>query len=221
MAVTLKVLRSVEGAFVDHTVDWGQCVKCRIGTLAKQHVFARGVLPCDVLFLGEAPGPTEDMTGVPFSGRAGKVFAQFVTHLNQGWFMSLPGHKQLKMAFDGLRGVGGEALRWAVTNTVLCQPVDESGGPFRAPSPEEKTNCCPRLDEFIATIAKPKAIICLGRQASDAAPFWEIKTSTGIPFVEIRHPSYIARKGGLDSVLGGEIYREDLAKALAFLIGRI
>lgn len=50
---------------------WGQCTRCSLCETREKIVIARGTVPADVLFIGEAPGEGEDSTGVPFIGPAG------------------------------------------------------------------------------------------------------------------------------------------------------
>ena len=50
-------------ALDQHRQEWAKCQKCEIGAIAFKHVLGRGRLPCDVLFLGEAPGKSEDVLG--------------------------------------------------------------------------------------------------------------------------------------------------------------
>src|SRR5690348_5841372 len=41
-------------------------------------VFGEGSADANLLFLGEAPGKNEDVTGIPFNGAAGKVLDQLL-----------------------------------------------------------------------------------------------------------------------------------------------
>jgi uracil-DNA glycosylase family 4 len=185
----LDILPEVAGLWASHRENWEHCTRCAIGDLAFKHVFARGMLPCDILFLGEAPGDTEDATGFPFVGRAGKVFDAMIGQVRgipRGW-------------------------TWAVTNVVLCKPQDAPGGSFREPTDQEKLNCRPRLDYFIESIARPKGIVCLGEHASRAAAFGEITT------LSIRHPSYIQRMGGIKSRTGGAIFDGEVTRLINFM----
>jgi uracil-DNA glycosylase len=49
------------------------CTKCRLHGLANNAVPGEGNIDADLAFIGEAPGATEDATGRPFVGRAGKL----------------------------------------------------------------------------------------------------------------------------------------------------
>lgn len=129
----------------EHVSLWKQCVRCQIGETARSHVFWRGTLPCDVLFIGEGPGQTEDLTGKPFMGRAGRLFNE--------WVSGLP-----------------PLLSWAVTNVVACRPCDGVDAPNRPPTGLEIAKCRPRLEEFILQMAKPRVVVLLGRTARLHSP---------------------------------------------------
>jgi uracil-DNA glycosylase len=49
-------------------------------------VLCRGRLPCDVLFVGEAPGVSEDVLGRPFVGPAGKLLDTIVERALDGQY---------------------------------------------------------------------------------------------------------------------------------------
>jgi len=49
------------------------CAKCRLCKTAKNPVPGEGNPNAEIVFIGEAPGETEDLTGRPFVGRAGKL----------------------------------------------------------------------------------------------------------------------------------------------------
>lgn len=123
----------------DHVREWGNCHRCEIGCLAFKHVFFRGTVPCDVCYIGEGPGKTEDVTGIPFIGRAGKLLDKWI-------------------AAAGNRSN-------CITNTVLCRPTDRRDGPNRPPTSREVSNCHPRLMDFLQKIARPKVIVALGTVA--------------------------------------------------------
>lgn len=209
MSVQLKVLADVAPEWRNHVQTWRDCTQCRIGEIANKHVFARGVLPCDILLLGEAPGDTEDSTGFPFVGRAGKLLDDFVVKIT--W------ERERRH-----RDRGGQdyvvPLQYAIANVVLCKPQDGPGQRFREPSEQEKHNCRPRLITFIQKIAKPQAIIYLGRHAQRAGPFTDQDGAT-LPSTYIKHPSAILRMGGTSSAIGAEVFATEIDKAVTFLNG--
>lgn len=49
------------------------CQKCILCSLAKNSVPGEGNINAEIVFIGEAPGATEDELGRPFVGRAGKL----------------------------------------------------------------------------------------------------------------------------------------------------
>ena len=50
--------------------NFDSCMKCKLHKCRRKVVVGRGKLPCDVLFIGEAPGVTEDMLGSAFIGES-------------------------------------------------------------------------------------------------------------------------------------------------------
>ena len=103
--------------------------------------FARGSIPADVLFIGEAPGESENVLGVPFIGPAGKLLDRIIN-----------------------KGVP-KNLTCALTNLVGCIPRDvSSGNKASEPLPEEVRSCLPRLKEFVG-IVKPRLVIAVGELA--------------------------------------------------------
>ncbi len=54
-----------------------RCIKCKTGKTGKA-VPGEGDPNADIVFLGEAPGKTEAITGRPFVGRSGKLLRQLI-----------------------------------------------------------------------------------------------------------------------------------------------
>ena len=50
-----------------------QCQNCRLASTRTKVVFGVGVVPSDIVFVGEGPGQQEDLQGEPFVGAAGKL----------------------------------------------------------------------------------------------------------------------------------------------------
>lgn len=59
-----------------------QCKKCSLCLLAKHAVPGEGNINADIVFIGEAPGATEDELGRPFVGRAGKLLDGLLEDIN-------------------------------------------------------------------------------------------------------------------------------------------
>lgn len=94
-----------------------------------------GQLAAKIVFIGEAPGRSEDEKGRPFVGAAGRILD------------------------DLLQKVGIERSQVYITNVAKCRPPSN-----RVPEEDEVAACKPYLDREIALI-KPKVICILGRTA--------------------------------------------------------
>lgn len=124
--------------------DWKNCDRCLLAANRSNVVLAKGKVPCDVLFCGEAPGRSEDALGAPFVGPAGKLL-------------------------DGIIGRSvPEGTRVAFANVLGCIPLNEDGDVKIADLPKESVEACrPRLERFILEVAWPRLIVCLGKVAAE------------------------------------------------------
>ena len=116
-----------------------QCEKCNRCELAKSRtnlVFGRGNPEAKLMFIGEAPGEKEDLSGQPFVGMAGKLLEQY------------------------LNCVGIGADDYYIANILKCRPPKN-----RDPLPEEEDACIEHLRAQVAII-RPRLIVCLGRIAA-------------------------------------------------------
>jgi uracil-DNA glycosylase family 4 len=108
------------------------CVRCPLHQTRTQVVFGNGNADADLMFVGEAPGATEDRMGLPFVGQAGKLL-------------------------DLLLGeIGLQREDVFVINTLKCRPPDN-----RDPHPNEIEACRSYLDKQIELI-EPTVICTLG-----------------------------------------------------------
>jgi len=120
--------------------------------------------------MGEAPGESEDSTGLPFVGLSGKLLD---TIISDSGLSKYP--------------VG-------ITNTILCTPFEDSTrSSIREPSKEETKNCSSRLLNLLQ-INAPKLVIALGKVAERTLKQLKVQHHT------IPHPSDILRSGGEESV---------------------
>ena len=116
---------------------WQGCKRCSLSSRRRRVVLARGMIPCDILFVGEAPGHSENIVGTPFVGPAGRLMQQIID-------------KALDGQYD-----------YALTNLVACIPLGEDNNKLQEP-PEECIEACePRLEEFM-DIAIPDVVIAVG-----------------------------------------------------------
>lgn len=114
------------------------CLKCEKCDLCKNRsnvVIGIGNKDAKIMFIGEGPGADEDIQGIPFVGRAGKL---------------------MDKAFEGL-GINREEVY--IANIVKCRPPNN-----RNPLDEEADSCKEYLDSQIKLV-NPEIIILLGSVA--------------------------------------------------------
>lgn len=107
-----------------------------------------GTLPCDVIFVGEAPGFSEDTLGRPFVGPAGDLLKEIIQDAEDE----------------------SQPVTKAYTNLVACVPIDpETGNKVTEPQADWIKACSERLDQIVE-IANPKAIVMVGRLSVKWSP---------------------------------------------------
>ena len=164
-----------------HVRKWEYCSQCPLGEQRNKIVLARGKIPCDILFIGEAPGASEDVIGKPFVGPAGHLLLSLIK-----------------------RTVEVSGLSYCLTNLVACFPREAKRGGTNEPPTECVLACANRLREMVR-IAKPRAIVLVGKLVSrhiageaqfrlDGKPKG-VEWLKGKPmlFAEILHPAHILR----------------------------
>jgi len=109
------------------------CTKCELHKTRTNVVFGAGDKNATLMFVGEAPGSTEDMQGLPFVGAAGKLFDKY------------------------LQAVGISRDEVYIANMLKCRPPNN-----RDPLQSEQDMCIEYLREQVRLI-RPKIIVCLGR----------------------------------------------------------
>jgi DNA polymerase len=146
------------------------CVLCETRT---NTVFMDGTGSSGILFVGEAPGETEDQRGVPFVGRAGELLTDIIT-----------------------KGMGLERSAVAIANVLKCRPPGN-----REPAPNEKELCTPFLERQIELL-RPRIVIALGKHAagyllqSDASMAQlrgRVHRRGELKVVVTYHPAYLLR----------------------------
>lgn len=178
------------------------CGSCQCES-ANKVVLCRGSIPCDVLFIGEAPGASEDILGQPFVGPAGKLLDGIIQEAfgdSELCSICLKGgiRDTLTKTPSGLVCQNGHGeppttrLRLAFTNLVGCIPAkDEETGKIGEPDKAQIKQCQPRLVEFI-DLAKPRMIVTVGALALKHMPPLDMKR--GIAKISsIVHPAAILR----------------------------
>lgn len=147
-------------------------------------VFGEGDPAARLMFVGEAPGETEDQTGRPFVGRAGQLLEKMINAM----------------------GLRREDVY--ICNVLKTRPPNNA-----TPTSEEARLCAPYLIEQIRIVA-PEAIVTLGLPAthlllettepmrSARGRWWSFPPRTGamfapdlpeIPVMPTYHPAYLLR----------------------------
>jgi uracil-DNA glycosylase family 4 len=110
-----------------------KCVRCQeLAATRKNVVFGAGNADAELMFVGEAPGASEDEQGLPFVGRAGKLLE---TLLNE---------------------IGMQRKEVFIANVLKCRPPGN-----RDPQPVEIENCREYLYRQVELI-QPRVICSLG-----------------------------------------------------------
>ena len=109
------------------------CQKCPLSQTRNNFVFGIGDPHADIVFIGEAPGKQEDLHGIPFVGRAGKLLDKILA--------------AIELKRDDVY----------ICNILKCRPPKN-----RDPLPSEVEKCEPYLIKQLQLI-DPKLIVALGR----------------------------------------------------------
>ena len=147
---------------------------------AKQAVFARGEPNAEVVIIGEGPGGEEDIQGMPFVGRAGKLLDKMIVAA-------------------GLQG------RVFITNTVYWRPPGN-----RTPTPQEQLVCSPFLERTLALVQPKLLLLAGGASAKSVLQrqegilslrgrWFDWTSSDGsqtLPAMPTLHPAFLLRQPG-------------------------
>jgi DNA polymerase len=168
-------------AWTEHVAKWEGCTRCALARQRGLICLARGDVPCDVLFIGEAPGASENALGVPFVGPAGQLLDRVIEQALGGFSLCKAGHARAN-------GYGGRSITTAYTNLVACFPEEAKGRGDNEPEVEEVLACRKRLDEFVA-LARPKLVVFVGNMVEQ----WT-NVPDGAASVKIVHPASVLRQ---------------------------
>jgi DNA polymerase len=151
---------------------------CPLKAGARRAVFARGDPAAPIMAIGEGPGAEEDIQGLPFVGRAGKLL-------------------------DRMLAAAGLADKVFITNTVFWRPPGN-----RTPTPDEQATCAPFLlraielvrPRILLLIGAAAAKSMLGRSEGILAlrgRWVEWRSPDGsleIPTLPTLHPAFLLRQ---------------------------
>jgi uracil-DNA glycosylase family 4 len=182
----------VEGDTLENIREFiGECTRCGLHKGRTKIVFGAGNPRAELVFVGEGPGHDEDVQGLPFVGRSGKLLTQMI--------------EAMGLTRDDVY----------IANVVKCRPPDN-----RPPEREEMATCSPFLVRQLAVI-KPKVIVCLGNVAAQALIGTNKSIShfrgqwfdyRGSKMMATYHPAYLLRNPSAK----GDVWN-DLKKVMAEL----
>ncbi|WP_343041051.1 uracil-DNA glycosylase [Nitratireductor arenosus] len=150
---------------------------CNLKFTAKNLAFSDGDPTADVMFVGEAPGRDEDLQGLPFVGRSGKLLDRM------------------------LAAIGLDRGKAYIANVIPWRPPGN-----RTPTPLETEICRPFIERQIE-LAAPKVLVTLGGPSAKALlrtqegilrmrGSWRTHTTASgieIPAMPTLHPAYLLR----------------------------
>jgi DNA polymerase len=149
---------------------------CALRTTAKQLVFADGNPQARIMFVGEAPGRDEDLAGLPFVGRSGKLLDLMIA------------------------AIGLDRTSAYIANVIPWRPPGN-----RTPTPQETQICLPFILRQIE-LANPDILVCLGGPSSQTllgvkegikrtrGRWFTFQTGTReIKAIATFHPAYLLR----------------------------
>lgn len=152
------------------------CTDCPLHRARRRVVFGEGALDAALMFVGEAPGRDEDLSGRPFVGRAGQLLSRMIA----------------AMGFD--------RSQVYIANVLKCRPPQN-----RTPAPDEIAACLPYLRRQIDGIA-PRVIVALGAPAARTLLETDLGINAlrgtpracalrpETPVVPTFHPAYLLRR---------------------------
>jgi uracil-DNA glycosylase family 4 len=150
---------------------------CNLKLTAKNLVFADGNPKAALMLVGEAPGREEDLEGLPFVGRSGKLLDRM------------------------LAAIGLDRGSAYIANVIPWRPPGN-----RAPTPHETEICRPFIERQIE-LANPKVMVTLGGPSARVVlnvaegvlkirGGWRSHTTASgiaIPAMPTLHPAYLLR----------------------------
>jgi DNA polymerase len=155
--------------------ELGECTRCKLHKGRTNIVYGVGSDRARLVFVGEAPGEDEDLSGEPFVGKAGQLLTRMIEAM-------------------GLRR--DEVY---ICNTVKCRPPNN-----RNPEPDELAACEPFLKGQLAAL-RAEVIVTLGKFAAQAllrdnSPISRLRGTfreyAGVPLMPTFHPAYLLRSPG-------------------------
>lgn len=148
------------------------CEQCDLHKTRTKVVFGEGKTNSKLVFIGEAPGRDEDISGTPFCGRSGKLLTNILVAC----------------------GISRDSVY--ICNILKCRPPNN-----RVPEDQEVEKC-KKYVEMQLKIIQPSYIICLGATAAqrllgESEPISALRGRQfnyhGAKVIATFHPSYALR----------------------------
>ena len=185
--------------------ECAKCNRCPLGATRLNPVFSDGNPKAEVMLIGEAPGATEDETGLPFVGQSGQLLDKIL----------------------GSIGLSRKENVY-ICNTIKCRPPLN-----RAPFPSEKDACRHFLDRQIELVAPRVILLCGGTAAASMLPadtpgITKIRgkwfdapppAPAGAKMMPIFHPSYLLRSEARDEGSPRWLMWQDMKEIRKYLEG--
>lgn len=191
MPAPVRRTLSVLSPWQRHARRWAGCTACMLHAGRTEPVLYRGELPCDALFVGEAPGKNENAVGQPFVGPAGQLLDKIIA-----------------AALDGFP----RPVTLGFTNLVACIPLGEDGDKTEAPPDDAVAACAGRVAEVVA-MARPRLLVRVGKEAQG----WltqgyrhSVEVPYDGPVCNLYHPAWMLRKP--------DVFRDQEAQRAAVIL---
>lgn len=162
---------AVSGTFDELQARIAACTACPLSQTRTHAVAGEGSLQPDVLFIGEAPGPTEDAAGRPFADAAGELLTKMIAAMGYT-------REQVYIAY-----------------LVKCRPAE------LRPQPHEIAACLPHLEQQVAHIRPKtivalgatvtQTLLRTQQGINSLRGRWAL--FQGIPLMPTYHPNYLLK----------------------------
>ena len=169
---------------------------CALKSTASRLVFADGNPKARVMFVGEAPGRDEDIEGLPFVGRSGKLLDRMIA------------------------AIGLDRTKVYIANVIPWRPPGN-----RTPTPQETQICLPFIQRQIELV-NPDVLVTLGNPSTQTllgtregimrtrGKWFDYDTGTrSIRALPTFHPAYLLRSPSYKRMSWQDL--RAIAKALA------
>lgn len=159
---------------------WQACTACELHKTAVNHIVYQGVLPADILVIGESLRKQDEYGA---TGDATSFLYEFT----------------LSCLSDEVKQ-RAEHIRWCSTTLVGCRPTNTMLGHNRSPTLRELLTCRPRVIDILALMERPRGIIAYGRVSQmHVRQILQATAMSHIAVLDVPHPQSLIRRGGMEA----------------------